>query len=96
MTEPTPQAQPGELPPLPEPGIQYDGNEIDGGLLAFTADQMRDYARAALASQATPGEWLEEAKRLILEHRWMGSRESAEGVYKALLAHLSNHPGVKT
>lgn len=48
LNKPAPSSPVGELPPLPEPLlIKVDGTYRPH----FTADQMRDYARAALSAQ---------------------------------------------
>jgi hypothetical protein len=44
-----------DLPPLPEPQVQCSVSGFFFGQYFFSADQMRAYARAALAAQAEPG-----------------------------------------
>lgn len=74
------------LPELPEAfdtimGLQGDGDEAEPvEWPVFTADQMRDYAHAALASkQAPPGFWLapdEPSEAMLLA----GGRSLIDGV----------------
>ncbi len=46
---PAGRVQVGGLPPLPEPGLLYEDFSIGGVLVeGYTADQMREFARAAL------------------------------------------------
>lgn len=54
----------GELPPLPEPGMT--NFNYDGAQRWYTATQMREYARAALAAQAS-GQDREDAAM----YRWL-------------------------
>lgn len=64
------QAEPGELPPLPDPlvmvnryGASASTADGDGGV--FTADQMQAYARLALAQSPLPKERVERVERVM-------------------------------
>ena len=72
-----------ELPPLPEPARQVVYNESKGYTFgAYTADQMREYARAVLAQQFADGERqmlltaLECIERTACCNHWLGMNES--------------------
>ena len=82
--QPAPQAEPatvGELPPLPEPEFHQAVVSLGtGGMYrdGFSADQMRNYARAAIASAPKARRPLDEASRMKAFH-FLGQQKLDDG-----------------
>lgn len=71
------------LPPLPEEAdwSKYDGRRID----LYTADQMRNYARAALAQRQQVPDAIAALLRIASRLENMGRPQAANGVRLAIL-----------
>lgn len=97
------QEREAELPPLPEPEYLHEDGTDEWGYVAYgkayTAEQMQDYARAALAAPK-PALTEEQIWDLVAQHEnptglWDGPAFSHEGMLNFVRAVLAAAQGEK-